>query len=1004
MHTLVRALLVGFAFAASPAFAFPPFFITTPPTTVAENQPYSYTFGAFDLDFSDTITYGAPILPPFLTFNGVNTISGTPLASHVGTHTVSVTASDGTSTTVQTFALVVTNVDDAPLLVGQIAPDPQHATEDQPYSFNVAPFFMDPDGETLTFSAGDLPARLSIDPSTGVISGMPRGPRRGEQPSYTVTITASNAGGSASDSFILIIHNENDAPVLPEPPPVLSTPEDTPLQITAELLQVQDEDDGDTFTVLVTPPGPNDYFALTNNGTRLQPAADHYGLVQFEVRVRDSAGALSNSVRVTVNVASRNDAPRVREIPAQTATEGTAYSLSLAEYFSDVENDRLTYQATGLPPGLTVDAASGVVSGSPPIGVEARDFTVDVAVSDGTATSSQQFKTSVVRLGRADLVAAAGVAPNPSLLANPATWTLSVQNNSDTDVANVALEALFTGNVPVTFEAPSQASCTVQTAANQTRVSCRFAPVVARSTALVTVAGKVSQTGIVHAATEASIVDRAPIDPVPENNRASATLSIAERLSAGPSQRLVVSDARAVAAADLNGDSFRDLAVATANAGAIAYLSIVDPASPTKRVFAEIPTTLGDAAPGNGIALADLDADGDVDAVTANAAGQTNKVLVNSGTGTFAVVALATNTDASNTAALGDIDGNGRIDIVFANDNQSVVYMNRGPSEFVRAQALGGPDSRDAVLVNLVGDPLPELVLANTDGDATVYRNAAGNLQPPTTLPTGPTTSVAAADLDKDGDADLVFGREAPGGGAAPQDLVFLNTSTTALSFFRSADLLGISTIDVLTADFDFDGDADIMSFSRTGGHRIFVNDGSAHFALYAEQFVHAGASAGVAGLLSIDDRLDVAIAGSTAIGVFVNDRKGNLGAGDGGPPSVQLLGEPNVSLTIGEPYTDLGATATDAIDGDLTAKIVVKNPVNTAVLGTYSVTYDVTDISGNPAPTVTRKVEVKAKTGTGGGGGGAFGLELILILVTLVLVGEARAQRARSLARAHFM
>ena len=55
-----------------------------------------------------------------------------------------------------------------------------------------------------------------------------------------------------------------------------------------------------------------------------------------------------------------------------------------------------------------------------------------------------------------------------------------------------------------------------------------------------------------------------------------------------------------------------------------------------------------------------------------------------------------------------------------------------------------------------------------------------------------------------------------------------------------------------------------------------------------------------------------------------------------------------------------MGATATDNYDGDLTASIVIDaSAVNTAVVGSYVVTYDVTDSEGNAATQVTRTVNV---------------------------------------------
>ena len=78
-------------------------------------------------------------------------------------------------------------------------------------------------------------------------------------------------------------------------------------------------------------------------------------------------------------------------------------------------------------------------------------------------------------------------------------------------------------------------------------------------------------------------------------------------------------------------------------------------------------------------------------------------------------------------------------------------------------------------------------------------------------------------------------------------------------------------------------------------------------------------------------------------------------------PPVIVLLGsDPDpVRVAFGGIYNDAGASASDTIDGDITASIVTDNPVDTKILGTYIVTYAVTDSSGNQAIQVTRTVIV---------------------------------------------
>ncbi len=74
--------------------------------------------------------------------------------------------------------------------------------------------------------------------------------------------------------------------------------------------------------------------------------------------------------------------------------------------------------------------------------------------------------------------------------------------------------------------------------------------------------------------------------------------------------------------------------------------------------------------------------------------------------------------------------------------------------------------------------------------------------------------------------------------------------------------------------------------------------------------------------------------------------------------PVITLIGTDEI-IAEGEVYTDLGATAEDNIDGDITGNIITVNSVNANTPGIYTVTYNVSDIAGNPAVEVQRTVEV---------------------------------------------
>ena len=75
--------------------------------------------------------------------------------------------------------------------------------------------------------------------------------------------------------------------------------------------------------------------------------------------------------------------------------------------------------------------------------------------------------------------------------------------------------------------------------------------------------------------------------------------------------------------------------------------------------------------------------------------------------------------------------------------------------------------------------------------------------------------------------------------------------------------------------------------------------------------------------------------------------------------PVITLLGDAELTLEVGDTFTDAGATATDTVDGDLSDDIVVTGSVDTTSVGSYTLTYNVSDTAGNAATPVTRIVVV---------------------------------------------
>ncbi|GAF64861.1 hypothetical protein BTS2_1757 [Bacillus sp. TS-2] len=115
-----------------------------------------------------------------------------------------------------------------------------------------------------------------------------------------------------------------------------------------------------------------------------------------------------------------------------------------------------------------------------------------------------------------------------------------------------------------------------------------------------------------------------------------------------------------------------------------------------------------------------------------------------------------------------------------------------------------------------------------------------------------------------------------------------------------------------------------------------------------------------------IDTNVDTSKLGSYEVKYMVTDLSGNHAEAirtieviDTTAPEIELIGEDVVRVEWGDSYQELGASAKDNYDGDLTDNIEVIGTVNTEEIGVYQITYRVVDRSGNLA-SITRKVYVE--------------------------------------------
>ena len=161
--------------------------------------------------------------------------------------------------------------------------------------------------------------------------------------------------------------------------------------------------------------------------------------------------------------------------------------------------------------------------------------------------------------------------------------------------------------------------------------------------------------------------------------------------------------------------------------------------------------------------------------------------------------------------------------------------------------------------------------------------------------------------------------------------------------------------------------DTTIPVISLTGANPQTIEVGSAYSELGATASDNYDGD--ISGSIVINaTAVNTSVVGSYTVTYNVTDANGNAATEvsrtvdvvDTTIPVISLTGANPQTIEVGSAYSELGATASDNYDGDISGSIVINaSAVNTSVVGSYTVTYNVTDANGNAATQVSRTVSV---------------------------------------------